>query len=145
MRSRGRVLWLAGSGLFLVIVALGFLFLPRAPRFTRDNFDRIRVGMSSAEVEALLGPPGNYLTGPVADSPMVQGDPALVALPGVSWRGDDGIISLEFDASGKVAKKLFVPVVRLDKEPQRMHWQEGPAPMPDPPRPARFGPRRYGP
>ena len=36
---------------------------PRPDRITRENYERIRVGMSSAEVEAILGgPPGDYRT-----------------------------------------------------------------------------------
>jgi hypothetical protein len=35
------------------------------PRATEENFDRIRDGMTRAEVEAILGPPGDYHTEPV--------------------------------------------------------------------------------
>jgi hypothetical protein len=48
----------------LAIVAAGvgiYLCLPQAPRFTEDQFERIQIGMTQAEVEAVLGcGPGNY-------------------------------------------------------------------------------------
>jgi hypothetical protein len=50
--------------LALAIVAIGvgiYLCLPRSPRFTVEQFDRIQIGMTQAEVEAVLGcSPGNY-------------------------------------------------------------------------------------
>ena len=48
------------------LVAVGaFVMWPRMDRITRENFDRISKGMSRAEVEAILGPPGDYSGGPV--------------------------------------------------------------------------------
>jgi hypothetical protein len=48
----------------LATVAIGvavFLCLPRTPRFTEEQFERIHNGMTKAEVEAVLGcPPENY-------------------------------------------------------------------------------------
>src|SRR5271157_3720138 len=52
-------------------------------RITRQNFDRIRLGMSWSEVVAILGPPGNYVTGDtdivleLRDSMTFDGDPNL--------------------------------------------------------------------
>lgn len=49
----------------LVTLAAGVLLgWPRPSRLTAENFDRIREGMTLAEVEALLGPCGDYRTGP---------------------------------------------------------------------------------
>ena len=46
-----------------VVVAVGVVGLwPRADRITRENSNRIREGMCRAEVEAILGPPGDYRT-----------------------------------------------------------------------------------
>jgi hypothetical protein len=143
MRRRKRLALPAAALVALVAVGWFVLWL-RPGRITRENFDRIRVGMPRADVEALLGPPGNYLTGPVADSPQVWGDPARVSLPGVSWRSDDGIISIKFNYSGKVVEKLFVPVVRLEKEPVRLNYQPGPADIGAPSQPTDpYGPSRY--
>jgi hypothetical protein len=65
MRRRKPLVALAGLA---VVVAAGVVVLwPRtAPeRITRENYDRIRNGMSRAEVEAILGPPRDYSTGPL--------------------------------------------------------------------------------
>jgi hypothetical protein len=51
------------AGLAALAGAAALALWPRADRVTRANFDRIRVGMSRAEVEAILGPPGDYRTG----------------------------------------------------------------------------------
>jgi hypothetical protein len=51
-----------------VVVAVGVVALwprPRpqpSSRITRENFDRIKVGMTRAEVEAILGPEGDHRT-----------------------------------------------------------------------------------
>lgn len=50
-------------GLVAVLAAGGFELWPRPNRITWD-FNRIEPGMSRAEVEAILGPPGDYRTGP---------------------------------------------------------------------------------
>jgi hypothetical protein len=55
---------LVGLGGLAVVVAAGTVVLwPRAERVTRENFDRIQIGMSQADMEAILGPPGDYRTG----------------------------------------------------------------------------------
>jgi hypothetical protein len=49
----------------LAIVAIGvgiYLCLPRMPQFTEEQFDRIQIGMTQAEVETVLGcPPGGHI------------------------------------------------------------------------------------
>ncbi len=52
---------LAVAGLALASVA-AFALWPRPNRFTREDYDRIHKGMTRAEVEAILGPPGDYTT-----------------------------------------------------------------------------------
>jgi hypothetical protein len=60
MRRRKLLVVLAG----LAVVAAGVVVLwPRPDRITRENCDRIRPGMTRAEVEAILGPPDDYRTG----------------------------------------------------------------------------------
>jgi hypothetical protein len=62
---RRRTLFVALAGL-AVVLAVGVVVLwPSQPnRITQENCDRIKEGMSRAEVEAILGPPGDYRTGP---------------------------------------------------------------------------------
>ena len=49
-----------------VVLAAGVVVLWPAPksRISIEQFDQIREGMTLTEVEALLGPPGDYRTGP---------------------------------------------------------------------------------
>jgi hypothetical protein len=53
------------SVLVLLAVAAKPVLLPAGnPRITRENFERIKEGMSQEEVEAILGPAGDCRTGP---------------------------------------------------------------------------------
>jgi hypothetical protein len=46
-----------------VLVAVGVVALwPQPERITRENFNCVQTGMSRADVEAILGPPGDYRT-----------------------------------------------------------------------------------
>jgi hypothetical protein len=58
---------LFGAVVGLAVLAVGvFVLWPRpdpAARITKENFEAIESGMSRAEVEALLGPPGDHATG----------------------------------------------------------------------------------
>jgi hypothetical protein len=60
---RRRTLLVVLAGLSVVCVGGVVLLRPREDRITRANYDRIEVGMSRADVEAILGPPGDYRTG----------------------------------------------------------------------------------
>jgi hypothetical protein len=83
-----QLLAMTAAGFFLVLSANR----PGQPGVTRANFARVWPGMSLEEVESLLGPPGDYTTGPPAgpDHP-----------PGVSpthqrlWRADEGLFWVE--------------------------------------------------
>ncbi len=55
---------LLGLAAALLVGSVALLLWPRAPRFPREKFDRITHGMSRADIEALLGPPGDFTTGP---------------------------------------------------------------------------------
>jgi hypothetical protein len=48
------------AGRAVLLAAGAFVLWPRPERITRENFKRIREGMTQAEVEAILGPPGDY-------------------------------------------------------------------------------------
>jgi hypothetical protein len=55
---RRRTLLVALAGLAVVVV-----LWPPEDRITEANLGRIKEGMTQAEVEAILGPPGDYRTG----------------------------------------------------------------------------------
>jgi hypothetical protein len=48
-----------------MVAVVAFVLCPRADRLTRENYDCIREGMSRAEVEAILGLPGDRSSGPL--------------------------------------------------------------------------------
>jgi hypothetical protein len=55
---------IAGAGL-TVLIAIGVVVPgPRPDRITPGNYARIQVGMHRAEVEVILGAPGDYRAGP---------------------------------------------------------------------------------
>jgi hypothetical protein len=66
---RNRKLRWAAAGLALValLAAGAFVMWPRPDRITRENYQRIRYGMSRGEVEAILGPPGDYTSAPTVE------------------------------------------------------------------------------
>lgn len=73
-RKRRWVLVLAGLA---VLAAGAFVLWLQPERISQENFDRIRVGMSRAEVEAILGgPPGDYRTVRTVWNSAVEEDPA---------------------------------------------------------------------
>jgi hypothetical protein len=82
------------------------------PRVSRARYDRIQLGMSRAQVDALLGAPGDYTTGRTCVS--ARAEPAWAGAPEAwigaateAWSGDEGTIWVAFDASGRVAAKRF--------------------------------------
>jgi hypothetical protein len=91
MRGRRKVL-VALAGLAVVVAVGAFVFWPRPLRIAHENFERIKVGMTRAEVEVILGPPGDYKTGPNKQRYV------YVTLPG---RGTScsGILSVEGEYS----------------------------------------------
>ncbi len=129
MRKRRR--W-ALSGLAIALVALAAYCLSHGPeRITRENYKRIREGMTRAEVEAILGPPGDYRSGlgelllegshnsiwaedepPVPDSILDQdSEPNGKAWDSLSiyyrWFSDNAEVDLRFDDDGRVAGHSF--------------------------------------
>jgi hypothetical protein len=84
------------------------------PRFriSRENFERITIGMHEAEVEGIFGrPPGEYVK-PWEDawayyppSPGFRVFPHRDAARYLGWRGDDGVVVVAISQSGTVVKK----------------------------------------
>ena len=83
-------------------------------RFTETTFRKIRPGMTRAEVCALLGnPPGDYHKGLIVITDdcfphVMEFDAAERAQERIElWIDDEGIISVWFDASGRVINKRY--------------------------------------
>jgi hypothetical protein len=52
------------AGLALVAAVATLVFWQGRDRVTAENYERIHKGMTRSEVEAILGPPGDYASGP---------------------------------------------------------------------------------
>jgi hypothetical protein len=100
--------------------AIGFLVAwvlwPRTA-ITRENYERIHVGMTRAEVEAILGGPARDETG--GWWPRVRGrweddggrpPEADEALRSDIWESDGLNIWVQSDGDGRVRRKAFSPV-----------------------------------
>jgi hypothetical protein len=136
MRRR-KLRWVL-AGLTVALVAVwAFVLWPRPDRVTQENFDRIAEGMSRAEVEAILGPPGDYSSGPLKTDgegfyPMLPDGSGLVedarnpviswaAYGGegerVEWRNDNHLIDVDFNADGVFRSKNHRDAARVDQWP----------------------------
>jgi hypothetical protein len=129
MRRRTLLVVLVGLA---VVVAVGVVVLwPRQDRISRQNLERIKRGMTRAEVEAILGPPGDHATAPLEDP-----DPHWLVMSNwrpydrpvvdrfyrvsveyqvIQWRGDAGIICVEFTLSDHVVEAGMYPVKRVEQ------------------------------
>jgi hypothetical protein len=108
-------------------------FSRRPVLINREVFDRIEIGMTWQEVEAMLGVrPGHYTTGAVRE-PHLQPDdwPSYFHDEFYGrWIGDDGAIAVMWDDcwGGRVEKKWFVPLERTERnslEHLRWHFRNG--------------------
>lgn len=122
-----RLIAIAGVGLVAVIA---FIASNRRAGITEETFDRIQPDMTRAEVEAILGPPGDYTTEPSDEEfpPLEEvehyyyapqcrirpeSSPGFISLSsGVAivsprpnqtiWKDDNGTLSVVFDQDDTV-------------------------------------------
>jgi hypothetical protein len=129
---RRRTLFLVLAGLAVVVAAGVVVLWPRpepdrvtwAYFVTLENCRRCGRGMTCKEVEAILGPPGDYSTGPTSDpiSPFRQvrtfddGMPWPQLTP-TEWKGDKAIVVVFFDATGNAIESQFAAVYKRDQHP----------------------------
>jgi hypothetical protein len=121
MRMR-KLQWVAAAGLVALAGVAAFVPWPRPSRpflATRQNYDRIRVGMTRAEIEASLGPPGDHTTGPTRPTGRDHGvdGSGLVCASVAHWFTDDGWIAVEFDAKGRVRGWSWRGTKRAEQSP----------------------------
>jgi hypothetical protein len=86
---------------------------PTETRISRENFDRIESGMTQADVERIFGrPPGDYFCTYGDQNALAYYIPAMPVvvynkpIRSETWRGDDGVVTVTFDAGRKVFKKV---------------------------------------
>jgi hypothetical protein len=132
MRRRKLIVAFA-VGLMALVGVVAVVAWPRGNRITRENFDRIKDGMSRAEVEAILGPPGDYSSGPVAYSEAdgintrVVVDASSLAAIGDFWlrnvwSGDRALCGVYISEAGYVTRTpygigFFELVERVEQSP----------------------------
>jgi hypothetical protein len=106
MPRRLPVVAVVSVALLLVVAARLVLLPPANPRITEANFQRIKAGMRREEVEAILGRPGDYRTGPTfglyTSGPLFIVTPATSDATPLEWRGDEVEISAWVDPDGVV-------------------------------------------
>ena len=117
---RRRMLRWALALAVLVVMTAGVVTLwPRTDRITRENFDRIQKGMSRAENEAILGPPGNYATDPTKVER--DSDEQTIPLPCdvqiVSWTTDTDSCTVVLGPSGQVVAMAHSHWARTELSP----------------------------
>ncbi len=83
-----------------------------ASRVTRANFDRIHIGTDRAELEAILGPPGDYRTGP--------GESNLGDDKASRWIPDPN--GFEIGRIGWLAFPNFIPVAGIPTTGRQATW-----------------------
>src|SRR5262249_11637261 len=118
MRKYGKSLVAAGIvfaiGLsFVIWTVTAQLLSSENSRFCHSSFTEIKIGMTLADVETIVGiPPGDYSTAPIVLPP--EGDAenmaAIVRLmngDGIWWVGNGGVFCIGVDRNGEDSEKRF--------------------------------------
>jgi hypothetical protein len=104
----------------LPVIFVASCFLPGGTdRFLEESFCKLRPGMPRAEVEAILGPPGDYSSAPTireegpVPSPVPKPNPDISALADaadcffVTWQHDTGHLEVRFFKDGTMVGASF--------------------------------------
>jgi hypothetical protein len=108
---------LAAVGLAVVVAAGMVVLWPRAnqpDRVTEENYDRIQHGMTRTEVEAILGSPGDYTTGPTLVR-YPDGRSARHSYVSDRWVTDSLVVYVSFDDSDRVWHSFTLPNLRHER------------------------------
>ena len=89
-------------------LAWGVTLANRHDRVTRANYSRIKNGMTLCEVEAILGPPGDYTAWPHPSRINEVESLKPIGGTGEEWRGEQGLIQVGFDRNGRAEQADFV-------------------------------------
>src|SRR5262245_25401826 len=104
--KRKRRLFL-GLGFLAILAVAGLVWVASRA----SEFELIEIGMTRAEVEAILGPTDNYLPVLTSDGPWVPDVPRWSA----TWQTGTAFIDVGFDDSGRVSHKFMRNDSLLDK------------------------------
>jgi hypothetical protein len=138
MRKR-QLRWVLGVAALTLVLAVGTAVMwPRpgiSSRITSENFDLIKASMPRVDVEAVLGPPGDYRTGPTlagtsggkqvanlgANWPPTSyadsGHLTLIVGNDVVWEDDAAHVVVWFDDKGTVECGEYVSTYRQQQGP----------------------------
>jgi hypothetical protein len=112
------------AGLAVVVAAGVVVLWPREDRITVENFERIRDGMSRAEVEAILGPSGDHTAGDTEPDLEHQKWQSLTPPESYGsqealerWIDDRACIGIGFDSAGNVGSAFCLPMRNIDHGP----------------------------
>ncbi len=132
MRQRRR-LWALLLALAVLLVDAVFVYWPWSSPATRENYDRIGVGMTMEEVEAILGPPDDYrnvdneydASSPQPEHLFGRGSPSNGT---TLWRGDTADIGFGFvrgeDGKFRVSTGIFCRMrPKSDNPYTNMQWR----------------------
>lgn len=102
-KRRKRWIWI-GVAVFTVVLGFWLWSKPFGPRLLVENYPKVQMGMSQAEVEELLGgPPGNY--GRYAGGSTMMTEEGYMSPPGSVeriWCDDNNRFEIYFDAQNQV-------------------------------------------
>jgi hypothetical protein len=121
VRRRKLLVVLAGAAVVVTAGAV-VLWLFHQDGLAVENLNRVREGMSLAEVVAILGPPGDYSSAdtfytkapePAWQSP-IWGKPREHGTSIEGWLGDRAKVALNFDGSGRLVSGAYVPMRKVD-------------------------------
>jgi outer membrane protein assembly factor BamE (lipoprotein component of BamABCDE complex) len=90
-----RRLYLLRTGVFILVICMSLVSCGSL-KITQENFEKIKTGMSMAQVTAILGPP--------TESSSV--DVAVFSGTVSKWKAGDVTITIQFVNSKVVAKQL---------------------------------------
>jgi hypothetical protein len=132
VRMRG--LFLAVAELAAVVTAGSFALWPRADRITRENCERIQSqsrngGMTLAQAVAILGPPGDYRTGPTGfqgSQILEEADEHGCQEADWTWQADHGFLRVYpcRDDENRVAGAWFLTEEPIEQTPlENFRWR----------------------
>jgi hypothetical protein len=80
----------------LALAAMAVIVRPESQHLTKATHEEIQIGMTRARVHAVLGPPGDYRTGPTTEvAPL-----ASEGKPPECWKSNEGMIWVCYDQFG---------------------------------------------
>ena len=120
--TRRRLMWVGVVACVVLTLAAAGWRAVRPHPVNRANSERIREGMTCAEVEAILrGPPGDYTTSDCVPFPRFF-DVQKVNV----WISNEGRVWVRFDKDGRVAWSNFRPAevepTPLQRLSARLGW-----------------------